>query len=182
MNGSDRLGRGVARRKIHQLVLASLFVPALALAAAPPVVDSGTGAPNSRTVGRITINGVGQNVSVRAFRWGATSAGAGAKPAFAELYAVKAIDNTSPVLMLKLAQAANVPSVVLEVFTPGTTTVMATYELTNARVLALTNADPGRSTSSGGQPLEEVGFSYTRIRITAGGAQTCYDITAGTSC
>ena len=178
MNRRDSLGR----RRIYGLVLASIFIPALALAAPPPVVDSGTGAPNARTLGRITIGGVGTNINIRSFRWGATSPGGTGKPAFAEFYVVKAIDSTSPTLMLKLAQGANIPSVTIEVFSAGTTTVLATYELTTARLLAVTDADPGRSSSSGGQPLEEIGIGYRQLRITSGGISTCYDNVAFTSC
>lgn len=182
MNRMDSLDRRRIVGIVSGLVLTSLFLPAVASAAAPPVVDSGTGAPNARTVGRITISGIGQNINVRAFRWGATSPGGTAKPAFAEAYVVKAIDNVSAPLMLRLAQGNNLASVVIEIFTPGTTTVMATYELTDARVLAQTNADPGRSTASGAQPLEEVGFSYRRVRITAGGSTGCYDVAGSVAC
>lgn len=176
MNSSER-------RRIVGLVLVGLFMPAVAFAAAPPVVDSGTGAPNARTVGRITIAGVGQNINVRAFRWGATTpGGTPGKATFAEAYVVKAVDNVSAPLMLRLAQNNPLSSVVIEIFTPGTTTVMATYELTDARVLVQTNADPGRSSASGAQPLEEVGFTYRRVRITAGGSTGCYDVVSNVAC
>jgi type VI secretion system Hcp family effector len=179
MNRMNSLGR----RRIFGLVLTSLFLPTMVFAAAPPVVDSGTGAPAARVVGRITIAGIGQNINVRAFRWGATAAGGAARPVFAEAYVVKAVDNTSPLLMLRLAQGANLSSVVLEVFSPGTTNVLATYELTDARLAAVTDGDPGRSSASGGQPLEELGITYRRVRITsAGGSTTCWDVVNGVAC
>lgn len=183
MKREGRFGRSW----MQGLPVATLFAATVASAAPPPVVESGTGAVNARTVGRVTISGVGQNINIRSFRWGvasppSTSGGGLPKPLFAEFYVTKAVDSSSPTLMSRTATGTNIPSVVIEVFTPGTTTVLAKYELSDARLSAVTDGDQGTSTTSGGQPLEEVGFYYRRLKTTVGGVVHCFDQQTGTSC
>lgn len=166
------------------LVAAAWLIPTLAAAAPAPFVDSGSGAANARTVGRVT--GVFSSVTnVRSFRWGATLAVSSTgvpsgKPAFADVSFTKVIDQQSPQLLVSLVQGTHLPNVTLEVFQPGSSTVQVKYELSDVLVVGATHADPGRN--NGGQPLEEVSLTFTKIQVTSGNVVFCYDIARAARC
>jgi type VI protein secretion system component Hcp len=165
------------------LVTASLRPSPAAAAVFVPYVDSGGSGMNNRNVGRITIANFnsGNAINVRSFRWGITSAGnPAAKPQFSDLSVVKVVDSVSPATMAAATTAQRFATVTLEVFTPGTTTVFATYTVENAVFTGLVNADAGRT--SGGQPLEEMSLSFTRITVNVNGVSRCWNLPTGTQC
>jgi type VI protein secretion system component Hcp len=169
------------------LVITSLLCPGLTAAAPAPVVESGTGGENARVVGRVSGGVLSTTVNVRSFRWGATlalapigSGGGIGKPAFADLTFAKAIDLNSPALMGALANGLHSPAMTLEVFSAGSTNVLVKYELSGVLVVGVTTGDRGRS--NGGQPIEEVSVTYSRIQTTVGAVTVCYDVVRAERC
>ena len=169
------------------LVATSWMYPMLAEAATPaPVVDSGTGGENGRIIGRVTGGGLAGTINARSFRWGATLAvsatgGAAGKPTFGDLTFGKLIDVNSPGLMNSVASGVHFPTLTLEVFTPGTTTVLVKYDLSDVLIVGVTTGDRGRPNGSG-QPMEEVSVSYSKILTTVGIVSICYDIVRAARC
>lgn len=167
-------------------VVATWLVPTLVGAATAPTVDSGSGAPSARTVGRITglLPGTSNN-NVLSFRWAATmpvsSSGVpSGKPTFADVSFTRAIDNQSPQLLVSLAQGTHFSAVSIQIFQPGTTTVQVRYDLSDVLIVGSNNADPGRN--NGGQPLEEISLTFSKIQVTSGVVVFCYDRASGTRC
>ena len=83
---------------------------------------------------------------------------------------VKLLNAGSPLLMTVLASAENLPSVVIDVWTPtavGSEIKLMTYTLTNARIVSLRPWMPNRSDASALSypPSEEVAFTYQKISV-----------------
>lgn len=142
----------------------------------------GVGAENQRVIGVITVDDVILTPKpVRSFRFGvkmtiASGGGGGGgagKADFDDLTVVRSIDADSPELFATAASGKHIPKVKLEVYQEGTTTVLATYELEDVLVTVDVHSDAGRP---GGLPLEEIAFTYGKIKITVGGNSAGWDL------
>jgi type VI protein secretion system component Hcp len=187
MRSANRMNRLAALVNVA-LVTAPVLCPGLAAAAPAPVVESGTGGENARTIGRVTGGAFTTTASVRSFRWGASlvlagpigSGGGVGKAVFADLTFAKAIDSNSPGLMGAVGSGLHSPTMSLEIFAAGSTNVLIRYDLRDVLVVGVTTGDRGRS--NGGQPIEEVSVTYARIQTTVGAVTVCHDVARNAPC
>lgn len=174
------------RLPVRTTCLALLSVFALALTIPTTVARAavtGTGGDGARVIGTINIPGVSSGaVPMRGFHWtihNTTDPATGqviGKPVFGDMVVDKAIDSASVNLMVAAAQSKVLPTVTIQVYQPGTTTVMATYTLTSVIASMQTIADSGRN---GGYPLDEISFKYRRLTFQVGPSIGVIDAVTG---
>ena len=85
---------------------------------------------------------------------------------------VKVLNQGSPPLMTAMTTGESLSSVVIDIWTPSTTTgvevKLLSYTLTNARIVSLRPWMPNRSDASAltYPPAEEIAFTYQTIKVT----------------
>jgi type VI secretion system secreted protein Hcp len=150
------------------------------------------GLPHQVVIGRLTVHGVtGENadgsMDVLGYSLGVTVAssvgggggGGAGRPTFDKVTVTKEIDKASPTLMQKTVTGVNVADVQLDIYSPGTTTVVITYKLTHD--VAITSYQPADDGHVSELPTETISFDFAAIEIihpstnTRGG----FDITLG---
>ena len=75
--------------------------------------------------------------------------------------------------------AATRPTAQLDLFTPGTTDVMATYQLGN---FSITGVEQWASGNAGEPAFNKVTLTYDRIRETVGTETFCWDLVTNSEC
>ena len=78
----------------------------------------------------------------------------------------------SPGLFRATVTGQHIQSARIDVYAAGTTTVQATYQLTDLLVSGV----------SSGAGAETVSLRFTRIAVTVGGVTTCFDFQTNASC
>jgi type VI protein secretion system component Hcp len=103
--------------------------------------------------------------------FGGGGGGAG-KTDVSDITVTRLFDALSPALFRAGALGQHLASARVDVYDPGTTTVLASYRLVDVLISGIANHEH----------IEQVSLRFTRIEITAGGTTTCYDIGANASC
>ena len=153
--------------------------------AAGPKGDTGaqglagkSGANNEIVVGQLSVTGTVQGaitggdgaatlMDVRSFNASVTSprdlasGQASGRRQYKPLVVTKKMDAATPLLHKALATNETLPSVVLVIYRPGTTTPDETITLTNATVSEIGNSDSGAGDAL---PLETLSFTFQTIK------------------
>jgi len=165
----------------RKIIGAGLVVAVFAvIAAAAAYAINGGELPANRTSGHIVVGSPGNEVqggdpgtpsiSVESWSWGVTNAatdgggggGGTGRASLSELKITKTVDRASPVLAFKCASGQHIPEVVLTVDRPvGSNRPYLEIKLTDVIV---TSVKPGGSGDA--IPIEEVTFTYDRVRLT----------------
>ena len=144
---------------------------------------AGPSGPHQVVVATMTVEGItGPNadgsINLLSFNEGLTAPVAGGggtsigKPTFTDVTVVKSLDAVSPELLRRAATARPLPKVVIGLFQPRTTTVVATYEFTDLVVSSDTVDNDG---SSPGQLLETIRLHFRTVTFTVGAATFSFD-------
>ena len=137
-----------------------------------------SGANNEIVVGQLSVTGTVQGgitggdgaatlMDVRSFNASVTSprdlasGQASGKRQYKPLVVTKKMDAATPLLHKALATNETLPSVVLVIYRPGTTTAEETITLTNATVSEIGNSDSGAGDAL---PLETLSFTFQTIK------------------
>ncbi len=125
--------------------------------------------PLQQRVGTLTL---GPSITVATFghEWSA-SATIG-NPSFSPLIVTALLDGSSPQIQFWLTRGTHLHTVQLDLFTPGTTDVMATYQLDDVIILG---AEQSASGIPGELAFNKVTLDYERIRETVGTVTFCWD-------
>ena len=114
------------------------------------------------------IFGLGFSIVNSSDTTGGGGGGAG-KATFSEFAVTRLPDSASPVLFKYAATGQHITKVQIDVFRPNTSTVDATYILTDVLV----------SSFSTDASFEKISFTFQKIEFLSGGARTCYDRSTG---
>jgi type VI protein secretion system component Hcp len=160
-------------------VTGAAFV-ALALAGATVTAQgTGGGSAGNQSVGSLQVDGLGPATPIYGFgldviNAGSASSGGGGgagKADFKDIQVVRLSDAASPQLFRYAVSGQHIESVrITLVKGPGSSA--SSYELRDVVVTGFSNADG----------VEQVGFSFHEIAMTAGGVTTCWDLAGNVGC
>lgn len=168
-------------------------VPGPAGPAGPAGAPGDTYRPNRNVIGRAIVRvGTGDEMTfpVRGYdiavenagSVGGSGGGGSGRATFDEFGLVREVDLNSPRLLVLAATGRHLPAVQIEIFAPGTTTVISTYELEAVLIAGLSQAHAG---GNGDVALESLNLAFEKIRHTVsadGATQTGgFDLRRGES-
>ena len=163
----------MSQKRCLLLLVASLTI---ALAGEPQAAEKLTaaGALKILDLGTTTTPIFGFDFSALAIAdfSGGSGGGAGGKTTFNAIGITRISDAISVDLFETIAKGQHLKRVEIAIFTPGTTTVDATYGLSDAVITSL-KSGPG---------TEFVAFSYAQIDITSGGKTFCFNTLTNAEC
>jgi type VI secretion system Hcp family effector len=149
--------------------------------AATVLSAQGGGAAVSQPVGTVDIEGVGtQATSIYSFGVSVTNSstfdagggGGAGKAAFSNVDVTRMTDSLSPMLFRAAATGQHLASIEIAVFRAGSASAASMYTLEDAVIAGLETGDG----------MEQVSFSYRRVRVTVGSSSSCFDLAANTAC
>jgi type VI secretion system Hcp family effector len=151
-----------------------------------PAGPSCPSGPQQVLIGEMTVDGVTASpVAIYGFDFEATMSGdlgggggGAGKIQLSEAIISKAADASSPLLLRAAVLGMHLKTADVILYAPGTTTPQASYELTDVLVSKVAT---GASESSS-IPIEEVSFTFSRIKYTSGGVSFCYDVKTAKGC
>lgn len=132
--------------------------------------------PLQARVGTLTL-GTEVTVPVFGHEWSAKADTV--SPSFSSLIVTTLLDGSAPQMQRWLDEAAIQPNGQLDLFTPGTTDVMATYQL---KGVAITGAEQWASGVAGELAFNKVTLDYLEIRETVGTTVFCWDLVTNSEC
>lgn len=136
--------------------------------------------PGQEQVGTLTLDttaSVPVTVPVYGHEWSASAGGT--SPSFDSLIVTALLDGSALQIQDWLDTAAIRPSAQLELFTPGTMEVMATYQLGDFSIIG---AEQRASGVSGEPAFNKITLNYARIRETIGTDTFCWDLATQSEC
>ena len=133
--------------------------------------------PLQERVGTLTLGIPPVTVPVFGHEW---SASAGSmSPSFSSLIVTTLLDGSAPQIQSWFVQGRYFPTSQLDLFTPGTTEVMAMYQLAD---VLITGTEQSASGIAGELAFNKVTLEYARIRETVGTATFCWDVATNREC
>ncbi len=136
--------------------------------------------PGQERVGTLTLDTTAPlpvTVPVFGHEWSAS--GGTVSASFGSLIVTTLLDASAPQIQTWLDTAATRPTAQLDLFTPGATDVMATYQLGDFSIIG---AEQWASGNAGEPAFNKVTLNYTRIRETVGTATFCWDLETNSEC
>ena len=144
--------------------------PACTPGATPPPLQAGL----------LTIGSASS--AIYSFSFGATApissggGGAAGRTTLSDIAVTKAADALSRSLFSNVVRGVHMPTVQIDIYEPGTTTVVASYGLQDILISSFAAA------SGGNGQLESVSFNYRVITVTSGGSSFCWNIAENAAC
>jgi type VI secretion system secreted protein Hcp len=140
------------------------------------VSGGATPQPNSVVVGQVTFDGLQGgdpaadsfdivSYSLQETQTASSNGGGGGagKVNFSDFKFVKKVDTASPVLLVNTASGKHIPTATVSIYKPGTTTANNVYKFDDVQLTEVKSHDEG---AQGNVPLEDVAFTYSRIKQT----------------
>jgi len=138
--------------------------------------------------GEATATGHKDEIDIESFSMGIARAGSASGPQFSDISFTHLLDKASPILILKCAQGAHIPTAVLTCRTVGASSLVF-YRITLTDVM-VTSVSIGVASGGGDRPTESFSLNYTRIeweyipQLPTGGSGTpvraSWDLARGT--
>jgi type VI protein secretion system component Hcp len=145
----------------------------------PLTFNAGAPAPkvDETKVGDLTINGIQGTIDLYTDTWGVfgNANGTPSHPTFDDFVLVKRFDAASPALVHATLAGTEFTSATVRLFTPGTTNVESTFQLSDVRI-------PSYQVAVGTSALEQLSLWFQRITQTTGGVSRCFDLPTNTTC
>ena len=153
--------------------------------------SSGAGVPGQILVGQLELTGYALPTQIRSFVFGATNSGStevgggggAGKVSFSDISISKLVDQSSPKLLLDLAQGKHIAEAKITVYQLGTKDPAAIYTLDDVLITSVQLDNAGAANAI---PVEKVTLNFAKVKQQVlageGGGTACWDIPRNLTC